>query len=57
VYPEHADPVDYLIYEAATSAGGPVKVNVLVLKNEPNAGGSFGGVFFGSGAGVEWQAD
>lgn len=57
VYPVHADPVDYLIYEAPTSAGAPVKVNVLVLKDDPNASGSFGGVFFGSGAGVEWQAD
>jgi hypothetical protein len=57
VYPEHADPVDYLIYEAPTSAGAPVKVNVLVLKDDPNASGIFGGVFFGSGAGVEWQAD
>jgi hypothetical protein len=57
VYPEHADPADYLIYEAPTSAGAPVKVNVLVLKDEPDTSGSFGGVFFGSGVGVQWQAD
>jgi hypothetical protein len=39
---------------AESKAQAPVKINVTVLKGDPAASGSFSGVFFGSGAGVEW---
>ncbi|MGI6622064.1 MAG: hypothetical protein ACOX4T_02760 [Acetivibrionales bacterium] len=46
--------VDYLLYSGESKAQAPVKINVTVLKGDPAASGSFSGVFFGSGAGVEW---
>ncbi|MEN6471453.1 MAG: hypothetical protein ABFC62_08290 [Clostridiaceae bacterium] len=48
-----ANAVDYLIYTGASKAEAPVEVSVLVLKNAPD-GNAFGGVDFGSGAGVKW---
>ena len=52
-YDNHADCCDYLLY-AGTEAEAPVKINVTVLKGDPTAA-SFGGVFFGSGAGITWE--
>jgi len=54
IYPEHANPVDYLIYSAVDDTKVPVKINVTVLAGDPTAG-SFGGISLGAGAGVEWQ--
>ncbi len=45
---------DYLIYSAQDGTNAPVKINVTVLKGNPLAAGTFGGISFGSGAGVEW---
>jgi len=48
---------DYLLYQAANDANAPVKINVTILKadpRDPTTSGNFGGVYFGSGAGVEW---
>jgi hypothetical protein len=53
-YANHADSCDYLLYSGESKAQAPVKINVTVLKGDPAASGSFSGVFFGSGAGVEW---
>lgn len=54
--PENPDTAccDYLLYSAVNDTNAPVKINVTVLKGDPAASGSFSGVFFGSGAGVEW---
>ncbi len=49
--------VDYLLYAAPDGSNAPIRVNVTVLKDDPTAAGSFGGVFLGSGRGVEWTAD
>lgn len=46
---------DYLIYSAQDGTNVPLKINVTVLKGNPLATGTFGGIFFGSGAGVEWK--
>lgn len=45
---------DYLIYAGKNPASAPVEMWVLVLKDNPSSGGTFGGVDFGSGAGVKW---
>ncbi len=45
---------DYLLYSAPNGSNAPVKISVTVLKADPTATGSFGGVFLGSGAGVTW---
>ncbi len=45
---------DYLLYEAPDAADAPVQINVIVLKADPTESGEFGGVYFGSGAGVTW---
>lgn len=56
-YDNHADTCDYLLYSGQNKAQAPVKINVTVLKGDPAVSGSFSGVFFGSGAGVEWNKD
>lgn len=56
-YNNFADCCDYLLYSAPNSANAPVRINVIVLKADPGAGTDFGGIFFGSGAGVEWTLD
>ena len=50
-----ANAADYLIYSGAYASSAPVEVSVLVLKNAPVAGNSFGGVDFGSRTGVKWM--
>jgi hypothetical protein len=55
IYGSHAACVDYLIYSAIDGSNAPVKVNVTVMKGDPQSGdGDFAGIFFGSGSGVEW---
>jgi hypothetical protein len=49
-----ANVADYLIYSGPNAASAPVEISVLVLKNAPAAGDTFGGVNFGSGTGVKW---
>ena len=49
-----ANVVDYLIFSCPDAASAPVEVSVLVLKNRPVAGSTFGGVEYGSGSGVTW---
>jgi hypothetical protein len=51
-----ASAVDYIIYSGTNKATAPVSVSVLVLKVEPEDD-TFGGVSFGSGAGVTWTKD
>jgi|GEM_PF-6840955 hypothetical protein len=48
-----ANAVDYIIYSGTSRASAPASVSVLVLKEEPDEN-AFGGVSFGSGAGVTW---
>lgn len=54
IYANDAACCDYLLYSAADETNAPVKINVTVLKGNPLAAESFEGIFFGSGAGVEW---
>ena len=54
IYDENAACCDYLIYSAEDGTNAPVKVCVTVLKGDPLSGDDFDGIFFGSGAGVEW---
>jgi len=49
-----ANIADYLIYEGPNAASAPVEISVLVLKNVPAAGNTFGGINYGSGTGVKW---
>lgn len=49
-----ANVADYLIYAGPNAASAPVEVSVLVLKNVPSLGSTFGGVDYGSGTGVTW---
>lgn len=49
-----ANVADYLIYSGTDAASAPVEISVLVLKDAPAAGNTFGGVDFGSGTGVKW---
>ena len=49
-----ANIADYLIYAGPDAASAPVEVSVLVLKNAPTVGSTFGGVDYGSGTGVTW---
>ncbi len=51
-----ASSCDYLLYAGADANSAPVSVGVTVLKDAP-AGDSFGGVTFGSGAGVTWTQE
>ncbi|MGI6084157.1 MAG: hypothetical protein ACOYIF_01775 [Acetivibrionales bacterium] len=49
---------DYLIYSAPNDTNAPLKINVTVLKGDPaESESAFSGIFFGSGAGVEWTKD
>lgn len=57
LFEDSAAAVDYLLYAAPDGSNAPIRVNVTVLKDDPTAAGSFGGVFLGSGRGVEWTAD
>jgi hypothetical protein len=57
LYENHANCCDYLIYSAVNSTNAPIRINVTVLKADPDTENNFGGVFFGSGAGVEWTLD
>lgn len=50
----YANAADYLIYAGQNAASAPVEVSVLVLKDAPVSGGTFGGVDYGSGTGVKW---
>lgn len=54
VYYGNAACCDYLIYAAEDDSNAPAKINVTVLKGNPLDTNAFEGVFFGSGAGVEW---
>lgn len=49
-----ANIADYLIYEGPNAASAPIEISVLVLKNAPAAGNTFGGINYGSGTGVKW---
>jgi len=53
IYDNYANACDYLLYSAANSTNAPTRVSVIVLKSAPDAE-QFGGVSFGSGAGVHW---
>ena len=46
---------DYLVYSGADAASAPDSIRVLVLRDAPVSSGSFGGLYFGSGAGVPWN--
>jgi hypothetical protein len=48
---------DYRLYSAPNKNAAPVKVNVIVLRDNPLDADTFGGVHFGSGSGVEWIRD
>jgi hypothetical protein len=48
---------DYRLYSAPNKNAAPVKVNVIVLRENPLDADTFGGVHFGSGSGVEWIRD
>lgn len=50
-----ANACDYLLYSAANDTNAPVRVSVTVLKDDPTDADEFGGVWFGSGAGVTWE--
>jgi hypothetical protein len=45
---------DYLLY-TGNKANAPISIYVTVLKDNLSASDEFGGVFFGSGAGVQWD--
>lgn len=45
---------DYRLYSAPNKNAAPARVNVIVLRDNPLDADSFGGVYFGSGKGVEW---
>lgn len=49
-----ANIADYLIYEGPNAASAPIEISVVVLKNAPAAGNTFGGINYGSGTGVKW---
>ncbi len=53
-YENHANCCDYLLHSGQGVEDAPDQINVIVLKAEPAAAGAFGGVYFGSGAGVTW---
>jgi hypothetical protein len=46
-----------MLYSAPSSSNAPVRINVLVLKADPGAEANFGGIYLGSGVGVEWNLD
>lgn len=48
---------DYRLYSAPDNSSAPVKVNVIVLRDNPVSANAFGGVYFGSGRGVEWTRE
>ena len=48
---------DYRLYTAPDKASAPVKVNVIVLCDDPRNVDTFGGVYLGSGKGVEWTIE
>ncbi len=50
----YANACDYLLYSGPNAQNAPVTINVTVLKGDPTAS-DFGGVFFGSGAGITWD--
>ena len=54
IYDGDAACCDYLIYEAEDATNVPAKICVTVLKGDPFDNDEFEGIFFGSGAGVEW---
>lgn len=54
IYDNHAACCDYLVYSAQDESNAPVKICVTVLKGDPLDSDAFGGIFFGSGSGVEW---
>ncbi|NLD94239.1 MAG: hypothetical protein GX639_16400 [Fibrobacter sp.] len=53
----NANVADYMVFAGNENGRVPAKINVLVLKADPAniANGSFGGFYFGSGSGVEWN--
>ncbi|MGI6141958.1 MAG: hypothetical protein ACOYEH_09570, partial [Caldicoprobacterales bacterium] len=48
---------DYRLYSAPNKNAAPVRVNVIVLRDNPLKADSFDGVYFGSGKGVEWPSE
>lgn len=52
-YEDSASACDYLLYAGPDMNTAPLEYSVTVLKDEPS-GDYFGGVSFGSGAGVTW---
>ncbi len=58
IYGENsANACDYLLYAGSDANNAPVRINVTVLKGNPELDDSFSGVFFGSGAGVNWERE
>lgn len=53
----YASCCDYRLYAAPNNSSAPIKVNVIVLRDNPLDADSFGGVYFGSGKGVEWSGE
>lgn len=53
----NANVADYMVFAGDENGRVPKTINVLVLKADPASvsTGSFGGFFFGSGSGVEWD--
>ncbi len=49
-----ANAVDYLVYSGPSRTAAPTSISVLVLRDAPTTAGAFGGLYFGSGAGVPW---
>lgn len=49
-----ANAVDYLVYSGPSPTAAPTSISVLVLRDAPTTAGAFGGLYFGSGAGVPW---
>jgi hypothetical protein len=48
---------DYQLYASPDNSSAPIKVNVIVLRDNPLDADTFGGVYFGSGKGVEWCSE
>lgn len=48
---------DYRLYTGPDNNEAPVRINVIVLRDNPLATDAFSGVYFGSGKGVEWSRE
>lgn len=54
-YGDSANCCDYLLYSGPDKETAPVEISVTVLKDDPTETDAFGGIFFGSRAGVTWN--